>query len=72
MRYAVYSVFAIVIAMIFLFPLYWAVSTSLRNPIDTFTVTGLGIPWVNFEPTLENWIDQLATASPDARSPTRR
>ncbi|MCE3247036.1 MAG: putative transporter permease protein [Geminicoccaceae bacterium] len=62
MRYAVYSVFAIVIAMIFLFPLYWAVSTSLRNPIDTFTVTGLGIPWVNFEPTLENWIDQLATA----------
>jgi multiple sugar transport system permease protein len=25
-------------------------------------VTGLGIPWVNFEPTLENWIDQLATA----------
>jgi multiple sugar transport system permease protein len=62
MRYAICSVFAIVIAMIFLFPLYWAVSTSLRNPIDTFTVTGLGIPWVNFEPTLENWIDQLATA----------
>jgi multiple sugar transport system permease protein len=62
MRYAIYSVFAIVIAMIFLFPLYWAVSTSLRNPIDTFTVTGLGIPWLNFEPTLENWIDQLATA----------
>jgi multiple sugar transport system permease protein len=62
MRYAIYSVFAIVIAMIFLFPLYWAVSTSLRNPIDTFTVTGLGIPWINFEPTLENWIDQLATA----------
>jgi multiple sugar transport system permease protein len=62
MRYAIYSVFAIVIAMIFLFPLYWAVSTSLRNPIDTFTVTGLGIPWINFEPTLENWIDQLGTA----------
>ena len=62
LRYAVYSVVAIVIAMIFLFPLYWAVSTSLRNPLDTFTVTGLGIPWVNFEPTLDNWIDQLATA----------
>jgi multiple sugar transport system permease protein len=62
LRYAIYSLVAIVIAMIFLFPLYWAVSTSLRNPVDTFTVTGLGIPWVNFEPTLENWIDQLATA----------
>jgi len=62
LRYAIYSLLAIVIAMIFLFPLYWAVSTSLRNPIDTFTVAGFGIPWVNFEPTLENWIDQLATA----------
>jgi multiple sugar transport system permease protein len=62
LRYAIYSLLAIVIAMVFLFPLYWAVSTSLRNPIDTFTVAGFGIPWVNFEPTLENWIDQLATA----------
>jgi multiple sugar transport system permease protein len=62
LRYAVWSVVAIVIAMIFLFPLYWAFSTSLRNPIDTFTVTGLGVPWVNFEPTWDNWADQLATA----------
>jgi multiple sugar transport system permease protein len=61
MRYALFSLIAIVIAMIFLFPLYWAASTSLRNPIDTFTVAGLGIPWVNFEPTLENWTQQLAT-----------
>jgi multiple sugar transport system permease protein len=61
MRYAIYSLFAVVVAMIFLFPLYWALSTSLRNPIDTFTVTGLGIPWINFEPTLGNWINQLAT-----------
>ena len=62
LRYAVWSVVAIVIAMIFLFPLYWAFSTSLRNPIDTFTVAGLGIPYVNFEPTWANWADQLATA----------
>jgi multiple sugar transport system permease protein len=62
MRYAIYSLIAILIALIFLFPLYWAASTSLRNPIDTFTVAGLGIPWVNFEPTLDNWIQQLATA----------
>jgi multiple sugar transport system permease protein len=62
LRYAVWSVVAIVIAMIFLFPLYWAFSTSLRNPIDTFTVAGLGIPYVNFDPTWDNWADQLATA----------
>jgi multiple sugar transport system permease protein len=62
LRYAIWSLLAIVVAMIFLFPLYWALSTSLRNPIDTFTVAGLGIPWVDFQPTLDNWIDQLSTA----------
>jgi multiple sugar transport system permease protein len=62
LRYAIFSLLAIVVAMVFLFPLYWALSTSLRNPIDTFTVAGLGIPWIDFQPTLDNWIDQLATA----------
>jgi multiple sugar transport system permease protein len=53
---------AVLTALVFFFPLYWAVSTSLRNPIDTFTVSGLGIPWLDFEPTLANWLDQLRTA----------
>jgi multiple sugar transport system permease protein len=61
LRYAIYSLIAVVVALIFLFPLYWAASTSLRNPIDTFTVAGLGIPWLNFQPTLDNWTQQLAT-----------
>jgi multiple sugar transport system permease protein len=60
--YAFGSIAAIVIAMIFLFPFYWALSTSLRNPIDTFTVAGFGIPWIDFQPTLDNWIDQISTA----------
>lgn len=58
---ALASLLAILVALIFLFPLYWAFSTSLRNPIDTFTVAGFGIPWIDFEPTLDNWISQLAT-----------
>lgn len=58
---AVYSLIAVVIALLFIFPIYWAFSQSLRNPLDTFTVAGFGIPWVNFEPTLNNWIDQLST-----------
>jgi multiple sugar transport system permease protein len=37
-------------------------STSLRNPIDTFTVAGLGIPWIDFVPTWDNWADQIGTA----------
>ena len=61
LRYAIFSLIAVVVALIFLFPLYWAASTSLRNPIDTFTVAGLGVPWLDFEPTLANWTQQLAT-----------
>lgn len=65
LRYAFYSLIAIFVALVFLFPIYWSFSQSLRNPLDTFTVAGFGIPWINFEPTLDNWIDQLA--SPEAR-----
>ena len=43
-----------------LFPFYWALTTSLRKPADTFTVAGLGIPFLQFKPTLENWKSQLA------------
>jgi multiple sugar transport system permease protein len=56
---ALASVVAIVITLIFFFPLYWAVSNSLRRPAETFTVTGLGIPFVNFTPTLQNWSQQF-------------
>jgi multiple sugar transport system permease protein len=52
---------AVLVTMAFVFPLYWALSQSLRNPLETFTVAGLGIPWIHFEPTLNNWIDQLGT-----------
>jgi multiple sugar transport system permease protein len=55
------SLVAICVALIFLFPIYWAFSQSLRNPLDTYTVAGFGIPWINFNPTLGNWIDQLST-----------
>src|SRR5215210_1549718 len=58
---AIASLFAISIALVFIFPIYWAFSQSLRNPLDTFTVAGFGIPWVNFQPTLANWTDQLST-----------
>jgi multiple sugar transport system permease protein len=60
-RYAIFSVIAIVVAMIFLFPIYWSFSTSLRNPMETFTVAGFGIPWIHFTPTLNNWIEQANT-----------
>jgi len=58
---AIASLVAVSVALLFIFPIYWAFSQSLRNPLDTFTVAGFGIPWVNFTPTLDNWIDQLST-----------
>ncbi len=65
LRYSIYSLAGIVVAMAFLFPIYWSFSQSLRNPLDTFTVAGFGIPWLDFDPTLGNWIDQFA--SPETR-----
>jgi multiple sugar transport system permease protein len=59
LRHALFSVLAILVALVFAFPLYWGLSTSLRTPLETFTVVGFGIPWVNFTPTLDNWADQL-------------
>ncbi len=60
LRYSFYSVIAVFVALTFLFPLYWGLSTSLRPPLETFTTTGFGIPWIDFNPTLQNWTDQLA------------
>jgi len=57
---SIYTILALAITMIFFFPFWWSISNSLRNPIDTFTTTGVGIPWLNFEPTLGNWKTQLA------------
>ena len=59
--FAIWSVFGILVALVFFFPLYWAISTSLRNPADTFTVTGFGIPFLQFEPTLQNFATELST-----------
>ena len=61
MKDTIYSVVAIFAALVFFFPIYWAASTSLRNPIDTFTVSGVGVPFLDFEPTLNNWTNQLST-----------
>lgn len=48
------------VALLAFVPFYWAISTSLRNPLQTFTVSGLGMPFVHFEPTLRNWVEQLS------------
>jgi multiple sugar transport system permease protein len=58
---SLWSLVAIAATVVFFFPLYWAISTALRNPADTFTVAGLGIPWLDFQPTLNNFAVELST-----------
>ena len=57
---SIYTFLALFVAMIFFFPLWWSFSNSLRVPLDTFVVSGLGLPWINFEPTLDNWKTHLS------------
>jgi multiple sugar transport system permease protein len=58
---SLWSLVAIAATVVFFFPLYWAISTALRNPADTFTVAGLGMPWLDFQPTLNNFAVELST-----------
>jgi multiple sugar transport system permease protein len=50
---AVFSIF-------FLFPIYWTFITSIKVSADTFT--SKFIPFIQFEPTLKGWIEQLQAA----------
>lgn len=60
MRRWILTATALVVALMFLFPFWWAISLSLRPPLESYAVTGLGIPWLDFAPTLDSWRAQLA------------
>lgn len=55
------TLLAFATALIWFLPFYWAVSLSFRDPGETFTVSGLGIPFLQYEPTLANWRTELST-----------
>jgi multiple sugar transport system permease protein len=56
-----YFILAIIVAAITFLPFYWAISLSVRNPIEAFTVSGLAVPFIQYRPTLTNWKTELAT-----------
>ena len=59
---------AMVIATIWLiFPIYWAVITSLKKPADVFKLSF--IPFVQFKPTLENWQTELTLRAKEVFRP---
>ncbi|MGQ9472624.1 MAG: carbohydrate ABC transporter permease, partial [Candidatus Caldatribacteriaceae bacterium] len=43
------------------FLIYWGIVTSLKPPAETFTITGISVPFLQFRPTLENWRTELST-----------
>ena len=47
-------------ALIAVLPFYWAMTLSIRDPMETFTVAGLAVPFVQFQPTLASWIEELS------------
>lgn len=51
---------AVVVALLAAFPIWWSFSTSLRPPLDSIVVGGLGVPWLDFTPTLATWREELA------------
>jgi multiple sugar transport system permease protein len=55
-----YALLALAVAIIWFLPFYWAVSLSFRRPAETFTVAGLGIPYIHYQPTLQNWRTELS------------
>ncbi len=56
-----YTLLAAAVAAVVFLPFYWAISLSVRNPREAFTVTGLGVPFLQYKPTLANWKTELAT-----------
>jgi multiple sugar transport system permease protein len=55
----------IVIALAWgLFPFYWAIITSLKPPGVIMTKPAL-IPWLQFKPTLINWISEFTNRGPE-------
>jgi multiple sugar transport system permease protein len=41
------------------FPFYWALVTSIKQRLETFTVSYISIPFLQFTPTLQNWREEL-------------
>jgi multiple sugar transport system permease protein len=53
-----FGTITVLMAVWVLFPFFWAFINSIKRQADTFT--GSWIPFLQFEPTLEHWRDQLA------------
>ena len=59
MRASILTLLAFVVTIVFLFPLFWTVSLSIRPATELYAVPGWGIPWLDFTPTFDAWSGEL-------------
>ena len=57
----IHYVLVVVVVCWALFLLYWGVVTSLKPPAETFTISGISVPFLQFKPTTENWRVEVST-----------
>ena len=55
MRQTVAMLLVLLAIVVVLFPFLWGLSLSLRPPILTFAGSGMGVPFVSYEPTFDAW-----------------
>lgn len=53
----------LVAAFVALFPIYWMMTTSFKNPIDAAKRPPAFVPFLNFQPTLDAWNGLLGKGS---------
>lgn len=56
------SLLAVAVGLLFALPFLWALSLSLRPPLQTFAVDGWGLPWIDFAPRFDAWLRELGDA----------
>ncbi len=56
------SLLAVLVSLLCALPFLWALSLSLRPPLQTFAVDGWGLPWFDFAPGPDVWLRELADA----------
>ena len=57
----VLALLTLLATLFFVFPFVWAIVTSIKPPEESYNSAVL--PWLQFEPTLQNWRDELTTRS---------
>lgn len=63
------TVAVVAIVVIILFPFIWAAITSFKGRIDSLEMTFL--PFIQFQPTLENWHNELVVVWPETSKALR-